>query len=72
MADLIDEDDEDPINFTEKTERSWRVYLRHFEAEVLPVFIERGYTKGEALIIWELNRMKNVMLEVVEGLNDGD
>lgn len=70
MPEYIDESDDDPVGFDEKTERSWRVYLRHFKEEVYPVFQEHGFTLGEALMNWEINRMKNALNRLVDILEE--
>lgn len=71
MPDYIDHSDDDPIGFDEATERSWRIYMDAFVEEVYPVFKKHGFTLAEASIVWELNRMKNVILGLKEVLEDG-
>jgi hypothetical protein len=63
---LIDGSDDDFIDFTEAIERSWRLYIRHFRDEVYPMFGEQRISLGDALIIWELNRMKNAITSLAD------
>lgn len=71
MPDYVDHSDEDPIGFDEATERSWRLYTAAFIEEVYPMFKEHGFTLAEASIIWELNRLKNIVLRLEEVIEDG-
>lgn len=52
---------------TEDQEESWIRALNHFDSEVWPhLFKDRGYTKGEAMIIWRLCSLD----EAVEALRN--
>lgn len=70
MLDYLDESDDDPLDFTEEIERSWRVYMKAFVNDVYPVFKDSGITLAEALIIWELNHLKNAISKLEK--EDGD
>ena len=63
-----------PLGQDEETKNSWREYLTVFETRMWPIFQSHGLTKGEALIVWKLNELKNLMdddLEQIhEALND--
>ena len=42
----------EPLN--ERTEEFWITHLNRFDSEIWPLFESRGYTKGEAHILWIL------------------
>lgn len=52
--DLIDED----------TLEGWRDFLTDFEEKVLPVFASHGYLRDTALLAWQLNLVKNEVIDV--------
>ena len=66
MAKLIDSSDEDPFDFNEDVERSWRAYMNAFQTDVFPMFKQYGLSLTDSLIIWELNRMKNAINRLAE------
>jgi hypothetical protein len=68
---LLDGGEDDPIDFSEDIERSWRVYMTNFQNEVYPMFKQYGLNIGDALIVWELNRMKNAINRLVDKDEDG-
>ena len=43
----------------EKCEESWMQYLAEFKEKTLPVFAVYGITMGEALLVWELSRVRD-------------
>lgn len=56
-----------PEPLEEEAETSWMVYLDRFDKEIYPVlFKPRGYTKGEAAIIWSLGKLENRVDALVE------
>lgn len=59
--------DEDDDSITEECEHSWNAYLKRFDTVIYPTLFEkRGYTKGEANIIWMLSRLCSEVAEVHE------
>ena len=42
----------------------WRTYLAGFDAEVYPLFAPFGITRGEALITWQINRVRNALYDL--------
>lgn len=44
----------------EGAEESWITHLNRFDTEIYPVLFQaRGYTKAEALMIWQLSRIES-------------
>jgi hypothetical protein len=43
----------------ESVEVSFIEWLNRFEEHIWPLFKDRGYSKGDALIMWHLNRVEN-------------
>lgn len=51
----------------EEVEQSWIEFLNRFDAEIYPTLFEkRGFTKGEAMIIWNLSKIEAQLDEVLE------
>jgi hypothetical protein len=51
------DEDEDLIEFSEESERSWRQYMSEFRDKVYPMFERYGFTYAEAMITWRLERI---------------
>ena len=49
------------LNFDEASEVSWRETLKEFEEAYEEVFKQYGYSKGEALMLYTMNRMINAI-----------
>lgn len=51
------------VPLDEDVEQSWLHYNDKFDREIYPLLFEsRGYTKGEANIIWMLSKLENAVL----------
>jgi hypothetical protein len=70
MDNLAGEDGEDALEFSERNERSWRAYLRAFQSDVFPMFAEFGFTMPQAYAVWEINRLKNMVNDLLEKFDD--
>lgn len=62
--------EEEIIELTEANQYDWRQFLDEFEEQVWPLFCKHGFTKGEALLIFELNKMNNELTKLNENLTD--
>lgn len=61
------EEREDLISFPEKTEITWRRWFKEFDEKIWPVFKEHGFTKKEAILLYQDNCLYNhidALLEV--------
>ena len=58
----------DPLH--EETEQEWIVALNRFDTEVWPLFEGRGYTKGEAHMIWRLTGVQAELETLNEKMED--
>lgn len=63
---MDDKDEEDRIELLESDERSWREYLTEFKEKVYPLFEPYGFSIPQALQAWELNRLKNMLRELID------
>lgn len=51
----------------------WHEFIEEFNRDVWPLFAEfGGVSKGEAMILWQLNRLWNQMLDVEAAVLDVD
>jgi hypothetical protein len=50
----------------EETEIAWQETLNRFDEHIWPMFRDRGYTKGEAHILWALGQLAVDLHEVNE------
>ncbi len=51
----------------EAAEVSWLLHLDRFEQHIYPaIFEKRGYSKGEALIVWGLSKVETSVDELSE------
>lgn len=63
---------EELITFTEDAESKWRQYFSEFNEEVWPMMKEQGLTKFEAILLWEMNGIKNYIASINERLTEED
>ena len=56
----------------EAVEESFIEALNRFDVHIWPLFEARGYTKGEALIVWHLNRLENEVDNLREAIEEVD
>lgn len=61
----LDEDRNELIDMDEEFEASLITFLAEFEEKVWPAFQRRGYTRGEAMIIWELSEIRREVFQLV-------
>jgi hypothetical protein len=54
----------------EEEEESYIEALNRFEEHVWPLFEGRGITKGEAVLVWQLNRLANSVDDLAAELHD--
>lgn len=57
---------------TEVDEVYWREFLTQFEEQIYPIFKNKGYSLGEALIVWQLNKAFNTLDHIEEHLCDNE
>jgi len=64
---------DDPFVFFESREQrtEWCEYLRGFHAEVYPLFAPHGISMGEALVIWQVSRVRNAIVELGTDPDEG-
>ena len=60
-------EDADRLEVDEETEIGWRQYLDDFHTEVWPIFQRYGYSRDAALLAWMMNRLHNVVTDLVDG-----
>ena len=60
------DDEKTLLTGREKTE--WYVYLSKFERDVWPTMKSHGFSRDTALIVFELNRVQMLLVDVKEAL----
>ena len=50
----------------------WHEWIEEFERDIWPIFAEFGVAKGEAMILFQLNRLWSQMLDVEAAILDMD
>lgn len=63
--------EEFPLNTNEETEISWINGLKEFDEEVWPIFQRRGYSKGDAMMLYQMQGIKNALYTIQEILQEG-
>lgn len=48
----------------------WHAYIDDFVRDAFPLFAEHGIPKGEALIVWEMNRIQNELRHIKDILEE--
>lgn len=58
--------------FDEKAVESWKDFLHQFNDQIMPMYRRFGITDiGTALVIWNLNRIYNSVIDVESALLGG-
>lgn len=57
--------DSDELWYPEQAEHSWNDYLKDFNEQVLPTFVKAGFEKNTALTVWFLNKVNNMLNEML-------
>ena len=55
----------------EETEISWIEHLKEFNDEIYPVFERQGFSRDTALQAWMMNRLFNLISDMLETDDDG-
>ena len=61
------DDEKTLLTGREKTE--WYVYLTKFDRDVYPAMKSHGFSRDTALIVFELNRVQMLLVDVRDALN---
>lgn len=57
---------------TAESVQGWHEHLEDFKKHAWPIIGEHGLTFGEALLLWELNKITNATREILEFLIERD
>lgn len=58
-----------PEPLTEQAEESWLEFLNRFDAEIYPTLFKRyGYTRADALMVWQLARIDTGLEELRQSI----
>ena len=58
----------DVLSLDQETKQHWRDYLTDFEKNVYPLFRVKGYSHQDALLVWGLNRIFNILDDINDRL----
>jgi len=59
-------------SITAESVEGWHEHLEDFKKVAWPIMAEHGMTFGEALILWELNKITNAAREILDFLVERD